>query len=74
MASSQMMRQTVQSMFACLLFLLIWQQDWSSSVSTGMENIEWAVCPPGRRSMAMPNEATQRTIQPFARMRWHNVR
>ena len=34
----------------------------------GMEKVEWAVRPPGRRREAMPEDATHKTILPSARI------
>jgi hypothetical protein len=38
------------------------QHEFSLRKSTGMEKVECAICPPGRRREAIPNKAKQSTI------------
>ena len=72
-ASSQMISWTHCSMIACLEFLFMLHTESSQSPSTEIKNVECAVWPPGSRRATIPDDATQRTICPSVRMRWHSV-
>ena len=67
-ASSQIIRETCRSMTACFEFLLMLHTEVSERLSTGIANIECAVCPPGRRMAATPDDMTQGTMCPSVRM------